>query len=118
MTEKEAINYYKKAMQIHKDEFGDDQKVVDFYNTTINALQELQQYRAIGTIEECQEAMERRSAKPLHKTEAPLIGESIRQIQYRCPQCDTILIAGVLDKPMIPKEIRNCPICGQKLLWY
>lgn len=52
MTEKEAVNYYKKAMQIHKDEFGDDQKAVDLYNTTINALQELQQYRAIGAIEE------------------------------------------------------------------
>lgn len=118
MTEKEVINYYKKAMQIHKDEFGYDQKAVDLYNTTINAFQELRQYRAIGTIEECQEAMERRSAKPLRKTEAPLIGENIRQIQYCCPQCDTILIAGVLDKPMIPKENRNCPICGQKLHWY
>ncbi len=86
--------------------------------TIIKGFEELEQHRAIGTIEECQEAMERRSAKPLRKTEAPLIGENIRQIQYRCPQCDTILIAGVLDKPMIPKEIRNCPICGQKLHWY
>lgn len=63
MTEKEAINYYKKAMQIHKDEFGDDQKAVDLYNTTINALRELQQYRAIGTAEECQEMKERQEAK-------------------------------------------------------
>lgn len=54
MTEKEAINYYKKAMQIHKDEFGEDQKAVDLYNTTINALQELQQYREIGTIDDFQ----------------------------------------------------------------
>lgn len=52
MTEKEAIIHYKRAMQIHKNEFGDDQEAVDLYNTTINALQELQRYRAIGTFEE------------------------------------------------------------------
>lgn len=52
MTEKEVINYYKKVMQIHKDEFGDDQKAVDLYNTTINALQKLRQYREIGTIDD------------------------------------------------------------------
>lgn len=152
MTEKEAINHYKRTMQIHKDEFGYDRddQITDLYNTTINALRELQQYRAIGTIEEieglnfssnqlrlvnlaeeykeklkeyedigtveeCREAIERRSAKPLRKTEAPLIGENIRQIQYRCPQCETILDAGVLDKPIIPKEVQNCYICGQKL---
>ncbi len=63
MTENEAINYYKKAMQIHKDEFGDDQKAVDLYNTTINALRELQQYRAIGTVEECREARGKRIKK-------------------------------------------------------
>lgn len=61
MTEKEAINYYKKAMQIHKDEFGDDQKAVDLYNTTINALQELQRYKVIGTVEEIKR-MQRYSA--------------------------------------------------------
>ena len=69
MTEKEAINYYEKAMQIHKDEFGDDQKAVDLYNTTINALRELQQYRAIGTIKECREARKKQIKKKPVKDE-------------------------------------------------
>lgn len=149
MTEKEAINYYEKAMQIHKDEFGDDQKAVDLYNTTINALRELQQYRAIGTveeieglnfssnqlrlvnhveeykeklkkyeaigtIEECREARRKQMPMCLYTTEAPLIGEDIK-IECRCPQCNVILGIGILDEPIIPKEIQNCFNCGQKL---
>lgn len=104
MTEKEAINYYEKAMQIHKDEFGDDQKAVDLYNTTINALRELQQYRAIGTIKECQEARKKQIKKKSVKNE------------YNhdcCPNCGWIVYQGEWSGRYLP----HCENCGQAIDW-
>lgn len=107
MTEKEAINYHKKAMQIHKDEFGDDQKAVDLYNTTINALRELQQYRAIGTVEECQEMKERQEAKQPYIWGA---WDDAIPDMYDCPNCGESYGIGVDDYD-------HCPKCGQAIDW-
>ena len=104
MTEKEAINYYEKAMQIHKDEFGDDQKAVDLYNTTINALRELQQYRAIGTIKECREARKKQIKKKPVKDE------------YNhdcCPNCGWIVYQDEYGGRYLP----HCENCGQAIDW-
>lgn len=109
MTEKEAINYYKKAMQIHKDEFGDDQKAVDLYNTTINALQELQQYRAIGTTKECREAREKQIKKKPniwgdgYDSEGKMIYD-----MYDCPNCGKSYEIDYSD-------YEYCPECGQAI---
>lgn len=107
MTEKEVINYYEKAMQIHKEEFGDDQKTVDLYNTTINALRELQQYRAIGTIEECQEIKERQEAKQPYIWGA---WDDAIPDMYDCPNCGESYGIGVDDYD-------HCPKCGQAIDW-
>ena len=105
MTEKEAINHYKRTMQIHKDEFGYDRddRITDLYNTTINALRELQQYRAIGTIEECQEMEERQEAKQPYIWGA--WDDAIPDMYY-CPNCGESYGIGVDDYDY-------CPKCGQ-----
>ena len=50
------------------------------------SLEELEQYRKIGTVEQCEEAMEKQIAK-----EAALICEVIPGEKYECPQCGTAL---------------------------
>lgn len=52
MTENELIKYYKRAMEIHNEEFGENPKATELYKTTIGLIEEIQQYRAIGTVEE------------------------------------------------------------------
>lgn len=102
MTEKEAINHYKRAMQIHKNEYGDDQEAVDLYNTTINALRELQQYRAIGTVEGCREEKERQKPKKPVKDE------------YNhdcCPNCGWI----VYQEEWGGRYLPHCENCGQAI---
>ncbi len=167
MTEKEAINYYKKAMQIHKDEFGEDQKAVDLYNTTINALQELKQYReigtiddfqrlnylskryedetydfcgeygteecelknqieqlreyeAIGTVEECREARERQMAKkPLIKSKYKTKIQTGDYVYIKCPCCGEDIFSCFYYLPWndAQKSHEHCKNCGQTIDW-
>lgn len=74
--------------------------------TIINGFDELEQYRAIGTVEECREAMERQRAKKPQK-----VNESrIRYTDgYICPLCGGGFSGtGIAD---------YCYHCGQAIDW-
>lgn len=59
MTEQEAIE----MMQGYQITDVVDRAEYDAFQMAIDALEEIQQYRAIGTIEECQEAREKQTPK-------------------------------------------------------
>ena len=65
----------------------------DIGNTIIKALEELKQYRAVGTVEECRAAMEKQTA----------ISREIIEGKYFCPKCHNLA-----PYPMYCR-------CGQKL---
>lgn len=69
----------------------------------IQALEELKQYRAIGTPEECRAAVEKQTAK-LVIDNTP----TEDSVWYQCPTCkgDLTTIRGFY-----------CQYCGQKLHW-
>lgn len=74
----------------------------DVYEFVINSLEEIQQYRAIGTVEECREAMERqRAKKPLKYETHEDYDDGI------CPNC----------KVPVNDVFGYCTDCGQSLLW-
>lgn len=63
----------------------------------VNALEEIQQYRAIGTVSELRELKEKATAK-----------KPIDRIMFEeCPNCGAVDIA----------NCGFCPECGQKLDW-
>lgn len=68
------------------------------------ALKEVQQYRAIGTVEECREAIEKQKSKK--PTEQFRLGTSGRG--GKCPSCKHYLDRSV--------DAMYCD-CGQKLDW-
>ena len=71
----------------------------------IKALEEIQQYRAIGTVEECRAAVEKQKAKRADG------GRDIDGKDYLiCPNCCAI----VADDEW---KANFCPDCGQKLDW-
>lgn len=92
-------------------------------NKAIDLIQELQQYRAIGTIEECREARERqRGKKPVKygDTRQGLDngGNSIswQEDCYECPTCGSFLgyVSDCEDEQYQDGYCRNC---GQSIDW-
>lgn len=110
MTEKEAIKQLKfdREMILINPSTGETYKPVelkiinkDNYKTyiadgmAIAALEEIQKYREIGTVDECQVAVDRATAKPLTNLNA-------------CPNCGRY----------IGNDVRPwCHSCGQRLDW-
>ena len=61
--------------------------------------EELEQYRKIGTVEECREAIEKQKAKK------PVLRNDNGKLRKSCPVC------GCFFSPLS----RSCPKCGQAL---
>ena len=93
MTEQEAIS----CLNADK-EYLVDMKVCDGeeMDIAIKALEEVQQYRAIGTVEECRLAVEK--MKPKRPINRCMFSE--------CPTCGNVEI----------KDCKHCPDCGQALI--
>lgn len=128
MTENEAKKIISKFCEARMDfargkdmsdkELEDFCKFSDALNLSISSIEEIQQYRAIGTVEECREAMERQRAKkliiqkeePTDKEIEELLDLGFRGegVVRRCPNCNEYI---VIDK------LKYCMDCGQALDW-
>lgn len=103
MTENEAISRmrYRVDTATHIIGKGVDGKAYEDMEMAIKALEEIHQYRAIGTVEECREARERQiPKKPIHDG------------LYACPNCHTIMLQGAFEA-----KGKCCKECGQVLDW-
>lgn len=89
-------------------------KEIEACEVAVQALEEIQPYRAIGTVEECMEAVAKQAAKKvcgIHKSEAPDDIETYGEetLFGYCPVC------GELQNTLWNSF--NCGDCGQKLDW-
>lgn len=104
MTESEAI----KELHAIRPRGGIiPQKRAEALDVAIQALEEVQQYRAIGTPEECRAAMGRQN--PIA---AIAEKEDTGTTKYTCPTCGRYLGWSTGSLPA-----RYCWKCGQKLDW-
>lgn len=83
MTENEAIDELNTSIDLAKmcTENLERKREVQGYETAIKALEEIQQYRAIGTVEQCREAVEKQTA----------ISREIIEGKYFCPKCHNLM---------------------------
>lgn len=82
-----------------------DNDVLNGYDMAINALEEVQQYRVIGTPEECMAAVEKQKAKkPIEPDE--------EYGTFKCPNC-----GGLIFTEDRFETHKYCLLCGQKLDW-
>mgnify|MGYP000111108267 FL=1 len=79
MTENEALGYLKNSKR-QKSMLG-ILPGSDIGNTIIKALEELKQYRTIGTVEECRAAVEMQTA----------ISRELIEGKYFCPKCHNLM---------------------------
>lgn len=113
MTESEAVEWIK--------ELKGSEEILEFYyaesfikacDMAIQALEEVQQYRAIGTPEECRAAREKQMPKK------PIMKQYFKDMEEKylcCPTCGEILT------DRIPGDNKtfyfHCMNCGQKFDW-
>lgn len=81
-------------------------RVAEATREAIKALKEVQQYRAIGTVEECRAAVEKQTAKKVKSISQVKDGDSYVGLIGRCPCCGVIL----------EEDTVYCD-CGQRLDW-
>lgn len=105
MTPKEAISYLECFEDWNKDDLWlpyDTMK--EFVEWCAESVKEIQQYREIGTVEECREAVEKQ--RPMKVTD-------IHVDEYFCPACGSENNNGDIGCP----GDHYCPVCGQAIWW-
>lgn len=95
------------AAEVFKEINGDER--IKVFRMAISALKEVQQYRKIGTVKECREAVEKQKPKkiiiePYCPTECPTCGHEL----------STSLGDGYYKYPTF---LERCPNCGQAIQW-
>lgn len=80
-----------------------DDRILEAISKARDALEEVKQYREIGTVEECREAVEKQTAKK------PIIETNRYTTLLICPSCGR--------KQGIRYKQYRCIECGQKLDW-
>ena len=120
MTENEAISELEKfQIQVEhsiaeeecceydnsEKDLQEDKSFLDAFETAISALKEVQQYREIGTVEECREAVEK------HKPKKFITDKYHHNC---CPNCGWIVSGeGGYGEEFYP----HCENCGQAIQW-
>lgn len=112
-------------------EISEFEKRLDAYGTMIDIVSEIQQYRAIGTVEECREARERqRGKKPIlcmNEVSGMFVdyadghGEYKTQMNnfWRCPCCNEVVGQRVIAHGHIHDQRKKkfCENRGQAIDW-
>ena len=87
-----------------------------YLKTAISAMQELQQYEQLGTLEEVREAVELQQAdKP--KILRLSIHGSLDGYLYSCPNCEYRIIKKDNRGFYSGTRTKYCPNCGKRLDW-
>ena len=108
MTEQETIKYLKDASR--SNQMVGILPKSDIGKCLIKALDEVQQYRAIGTVEECRAAVEKQNGKkPDFEGDGYADGHLVYDT-WICPCCGKHYEVDYDDYDF-------CPNCGQKLDW-
>lgn len=115
MTGNEAIARMQYRMDTAAQNIGKgvDGKAYEDMEIAIKSLEKIQEYRSIGTIDECREARgKQKSIKPIFE-----INYGDYESRFACVCGKRIVVRhnrGVMDNNDAPNY---CPNCGQKLDW-
>lgn len=101
MTKNEEIKKVIFGLQFLKEKLynGIYANRLDCIDYAMSALEEIQQYREIGTVEECREAVEKQKPKK------PILRNDNGKLRKSCPVC------GCFFSPLS----RSCSKCGQAI---
>mgnify|MGYP001851695137 CR=1 FL=1 len=109
MTTEEAIEILEEVKELDDTMYAYNPVYMNALDMAIKALKEVQQYREIGTVEECREAVEKQKPKKPRLNYKP---KFFGKATYTCPKCGNIC----LEKFANDRQNNNyCWDCGQKI---
>ena len=111
MTEKEAIKALKLINLTRVHPFYSWEEMAEVRDMAVKALEEIQQYREIGTVEACREAAEKQKAK------RPRIHKERFSSTYSCQKCGCVLIHKDETGWFCGRHYKFCPDCGEPIDW-
>ena len=91
--------------------FENPEKESETFDMAIAALKEIQQYREIGTVEECRKAVEKQKPKKPRLNYKP---KFFGKATYTCPKCGNICLEKFANER---QNNRYCWDCGQAIDW-
>lgn len=112
LTENEAIEELQNSIELAKmcTQNYERKREIQGYEMATEALREVQQYCAIGTLEECRAAVEKQTAKkPDYEGDGYADGHLVYDT-WICPCCGKHYEVDY-------DNYNYCPDCGQKLDW-
>lgn len=116
MTENEAIEALRLINTSRVHPFYSWEEMAEVRDIAISALKEIQQYREIGTVEECRKAVEKQKAKKPDiytdtRNMVDLHGNVYAEQAnvYLCPTCESFI--GYVENNIF----HYCPVCGQAI---
>ena len=128
MNYQEAIKYFEfkidkyKRIALQRNRFDQSidnsglEEEIEFVKTAISAMQELQEYKQLGTLEEVRDAVYRR--EPLKIKIGEKYNKGYMSKAYFCNHCNKfICFKGIEKSTTICHTYLFCNNCGQKLDW-
>ena len=118
MTENEAIDIIHDKIETCEFYFAENDRYpkwceyefLESLGAAISALKEIQQYRKIGTVEECREAREKQMPKKIvYESESVFSNGFSHYRMGKCPMCNKYYNSN--------DEVKYCPKCGQAIKW-
>lgn len=113
MTENEALIALRNRIETYSQTYGRKyaEMHLDDLKEAITALKEIQQYREIGTVEECRGAVEKQKPqKPKLNYKPRFLGKAT----YTCPKCGNCCLEEFANE----RQNNNyCWDCGQAIRW-
>lgn len=114
MTENEAIKELETSIDLAKmcTQNYERKNEIQGYEMAIQALEEVQKYRKIGTVEECRAWKEKQNAKKIISFDY-----NNGTVNYGCPVCKRKIISKIDGEWCGGTFNEYCDRCGQKLDW-
>lgn len=114
MTENEAIKELETSIDLAKmcTQNYERKNEIQGYEMAIQALEEVQKYRKIGTVEECLAWKEKQNAKKIISFDY-----NNGTVNYGCPVCKRKIISKIDGEWCGGTFNEYCDRCGQKLDW-
>ena len=111
MTPEETIEILEEVKELDDTLYAYNAAYMEALEVALFALKEIQQYRKIGTVEECREAIEKQRPKKC------IIDSCPDHAHYKCSSCGQIELSIYKHGfPRLGRITKYCENCGQALI--